>query len=32
MIFQLIKSDGVAYEWKLLPYGIQNVWFGRRST
>jgi hypothetical protein len=24
MIFQLIKSDGIAYEWKLLPYGIHN--------
>ena len=24
MIFKLIKSDGVAYEWKLLPYGISN--------
>jgi hypothetical protein len=21
MIFQLIKTDGTAYEWKLLPYG-----------
>lgn len=24
MIFKLVKSDGVAYEWKLLPYGIHN--------
>ena len=24
MIFKLVKSDGVAYEWKLLPYGIQK--------
>jgi hypothetical protein len=22
MIFKLTKTDGVAYEWKLLPYGI----------
>lgn len=21
MIFKLIKTDGTAYEWKLLPYG-----------
>ena len=24
MIFKLIKTDGTAYEWKLLPYGIHN--------
>ncbi len=24
MIFKLIKTDGTAYEWKLLPYGIQS--------
>jgi hypothetical protein len=24
MIFKLVKSDGVAYEWKLFPYGIHN--------
>jgi hypothetical protein len=24
MIFELIKSDGKAYEWKLLPYGIHK--------
>lgn len=24
MIFKLIKSDGVAYEWKLLNYGKHN--------
>jgi hypothetical protein len=24
MIFKLIKTDGTAYEWKLMPYGIQN--------
>jgi hypothetical protein len=24
MIFELIKSDGTAYEWKLLPFGIHN--------
>jgi hypothetical protein len=22
MIFKLTKTDGIAYEWKLLPYGI----------
>jgi hypothetical protein len=24
MIFKLIKTDGTAYEWKLLPYGNHN--------
>jgi hypothetical protein len=24
LIFELIKSDGVSYEWKLLPYGLYN--------
>lgn len=24
MIFELIKTDGTAYEWKLLPYGNHN--------
>jgi len=24
MIFKLIKTDGTAYEWKLLPYGIHK--------
>jgi hypothetical protein len=24
MIFKLVKSDGLAYEWKLLPYGNHN--------
>jgi hypothetical protein len=24
MLFKLIKSDGIAYEWKLLPYGVHN--------
>lgn len=24
MIFKLIKTDGTAYEWKLLPYGNQS--------
>jgi hypothetical protein len=24
MIFKLIKTDGNAYEWKLLPYGIHK--------
>jgi hypothetical protein len=24
MLFELIKSDGVAYEWKLLPYGVHK--------
>ena len=24
MIFKLIKTDGTAYQWKLLPYGIHS--------
>ena len=24
MIFELIKTDGNSYEWKLLPYGIHK--------
>jgi hypothetical protein len=24
MIFELIKTDGTAYEWKLLPYGLHK--------
>ena len=24
MIFKLIKTDGTAYQWKLLPYGNHN--------
>ncbi len=24
LIFELIKTDGVSYEWKLLPHGLYN--------
>jgi len=24
MLFELIKTDGEAYEWKLLPYGVSK--------
>jgi len=24
LIFELVKSDGISYEWKLLPFGLYN--------
>ena len=24
MLFELVKTDGEAYEWKLLPYGVSK--------